>query len=84
MNFDLQPFDRSKLGHIDKQLRRLVDEKYDLCLYKCAEKIQPGLPVCKQNCFKNIIIPYRYHNHMARNDEDNLYKQCLSNKFPNI
>jgi len=39
MNFDLQPFDRSKLGHIDKQLRRLVDEKYDLCLYKCAEKI---------------------------------------------
>ena len=58
--------------------------KYDLCLYQCSEKIENSYGVCKENCFNNSIIPYRHTNHMAREDEENLYKKCLSEKFPNI
>lgn len=84
MNLDQKPFDRSNLNHIDMHLRKLVDESYDLCLYKCTEKNVGGVPVCKSNCFKRIIVPYRFHNHAARDEEDNDYRRCLAEKFPNI
>ena len=78
MNLELKAFDKSQLNHIDEQLRKLVDETYDLCLFKCNEKNTNGLEVCKSNCFKNVIVPYRYNNHMAKNDEENLYRKCLA------
>jgi hypothetical protein len=84
MSLDQQPFDRTKLNHIDLQLRRLVDESYDFCIYKCTEKNQGNIPVCKSNCFKTVIVPYRFNNHVAKEEEENLYKKCLSEKFPNI
>jgi hypothetical protein len=31
-----------------------------------------------------VIVPYRFFNHAARDEEDNLYRKCLSEKFPNI
>ena len=84
MNFDQTPFDRKQLSHLDKQLRELVDETYDFCLFKCTEKNTGALANCKQNCYKNIIVPYRFNNHAAKDEEDNVYRKCLSEKLPNI
>ena len=44
-------FDRSQFNHIDQNLRKLVDETYDLCIFKCNEKNASGLKVCKDTCF---------------------------------
>ena len=72
------------LNHLDKTLRELVDAQYNFCLYKCAEKVGQGLLNCKNSCFKDVIVPYKFNNHAARDDEDNQYRKCLSTKFPNI
>ena len=77
-------FDAKTLSHLDKNLRKLVDEQYDLCLYKCAEKNQPGYANCKDNCFKNVIVPFKFHSHVSRDQEENLYRKCLASKFPNV
>ena len=71
-------------SHFDEKLRTLVDEQYDFCLYKCGIKTGPGMLNCKNDCFKNVHVPFRFHNHAARENEDNDYKRCLSEKFPNI
>jgi hypothetical protein len=58
---------------------------YELCLAGCNMKEDKiGLAGCKQTCFKNIIVPYRHTNHVAKDQEDLLYKACLSKKLPNI
>ena len=31
-----------------------------------------------------MIVPFRFITHAAKNDEENLYRKCLSEKFPNI
>jgi hypothetical protein len=69
---------------IDQHLRTLVDEQYELCNYKCNEKAGPGNMTCKEACFKKIIVPYRFQNHVAKGEEDNLYRKCLGEKFPKI
>ncbi len=80
-----EAFDFKKLNHLDKNLRALVDQQYDFCLYKCTEKVSSNsMEVCKSNCVKNVIVPYRFMNHAAKGEEDNLYRKCLSEKFPNI
>ena len=71
MNFEETAFDRSAFTHIDVQLRKLVDETYDLCLFKCTEKNTGGMDVCKSSCFKNVVVPYRYNNHVAKESEEN-------------
>ena len=81
---DKKPFDPRTLSHLDKQLRSLVDEQYDLCLFRCAEKNQPGIANCKDNCFRRIIVPFRYNSHASRDQEENLYRKCLADKFPNV
>jgi hypothetical protein len=81
---DNKPFDARSLSHLDKNLRALVDEQYDLCLFKCSEKNVAGISVCKDNCFKNTIVPYRFHTHASRDQEENLYRKCLAEKFPNV
>ena len=72
------------LNHFDKTLRALVDAQYDLCLYKCNEKLDKSLSGCKNDCVKTTIVPFRFNNHLARDDEDNSYRRCLASKFPNI
>ncbi len=79
-----KPFDAHSLVHLDKNLRTLVDEQYDLCNFKCAEKNLPGLANCKDNCYRRVIVPYRFHSHMSRDQEENQYRKCLANKFPNV
>ena len=81
---DKKPFYPRTLSHLDKNLRALVDEQYDLCLFRCAEKNQPGLANCKDNCFKRVIVPYRFNLHASREQEENLYRKCLADKFPNV
>lgn len=71
-------FDRSQLAHIDVSLRSMVDRSYDLCQHQCNENRNQSQAVCKQNCFKNIIVPYRYMNHLARDNEESNYRKCLS------
>jgi hypothetical protein len=79
-----EAFNTKSLNHMDERLRKLVDEHYDFCLYKCNQKAGGGMLNCKNNCVKEVIVPYRFNNHMARDEEDNLYRKCLSTKFPNI
>ena len=41
---------------------------------------------CKINCVKNIQIPFRHMNHMARDGEEGDYRKCLMKRpnFPNV
>lgn len=77
-------FDKSQLSHMDSSLRAMVDKSYELCLYRCGEEKGGQMSVCKQSCFKNIIVPYRHANHVARDSEENNYRKCLANSktFP--
>ena len=79
-----KPFDAKSLSHLDKNLRKLVDEQYELCNFKCGEKNTGSLSTCKSNCFKNVIVPYRFNTHASRDQEENLYRKCLADKFPNV
>jgi hypothetical protein len=79
-----EAYNTRSLNHWEERLKKLVDEQYDLCLYKCAEKTGPGYAGCKDNCFRNVIVPFRFMTHAAKDEEDNLYRKCLSEKFPNI
>ena len=72
-----------QFNHFDKTLRDLVEAEYDLCLYKCNESYD-GFSRCKDNCVTNVIVPYRFANHAAREEEDNNYRRCLASKLPNI
>ena len=40
----------------------------------------------KNECFKKIIVPFRHANHIARDNEETLYRKCLANSanFPNL
>ena len=53
-------------------------------MYKCYEKAGPNQIGCKQNCYKKVIVPYKFYNHASRDEEENLYRKCLAEKFPNI
>ncbi len=79
-----QTFNAKSLAGFDKNVRKLVDEQYDLCLFKCAEKNNGGLATCKDNCFKNVVVPYRFNLHASRDQEENQYRKCLAAKFPNV
>ena len=61
-----------------------MDESYDLCLFKCTEKNNGGMDVCKSDCFKKIIVPYRFNNHVAKESEEKQYKMCLAQRLPNL
>jgi len=43
-----------------------------------------ALHPCKQACFKNIMVPYKIVAHLAADAEENLYRKCLADKFPNL
>lgn len=79
-----EAFNVRSLSYMDKSMRALVDMQYDLCLYKCNMKTATGMHGCKNNCFRTVIVPYRFKNHVAKDEEDNLYRKCLADKFPKI
>lgn len=79
-----EPFNIKQLSWIDASLRTLVDAQYDFCLYKCTEKTTLGMEPCKSSCVTNVIVPYRFANHAGRDQEENQYRKCLAQRFPNI
>ncbi len=78
------PFDSKPLSAFDKNIRSLVDNQYELCQFRCAEKAGTSISVCKDNCFKSVIVPYRFNMHASRDQEENQYRKCLASKFPNV
>ena len=78
-----ETFDRKSLAHMDISMRSMMDRRYDLCLYNCTDK-RGEIQECKQNCFKDIQVPYRYANHIARDNEEANYRKCLAKRttFP--
>ena len=77
-------FDKAQLSHLDVNLREMIDKSYDLCIYRCNENRDTRMMPCKQDCFRKIQVPYRRANHIARDQEENSYRLCLSQKesFP--
>jgi hypothetical protein len=75
---------KAAFNQIDAATRRIVDARYNLCLSQCSEKLSTQMQSCKQGCFKRIQVPYKILKHQAQEDEENLYKQCLADKFPNV
>eukprot|EP00347_Sterkiella_histriomuscorum_P014408 403360979 len=83
-NLDKQAYDHKQLNYLDEKLRGLVDQQYDFCQYKCVERSLTQVAECKAQCVRDVIVPFRYLNHMGRDQEDNIYRKCLADKFPNI
>ena len=77
-------FDRNQLKHIGNATKGMAQQAYDLCLYRCDEKVNETAAFCKQQCFKTIMVPFHMVKHQAHEAEENLYKQCLADRFPNI
>ena len=79
-------FDRKQFKQIDDSTKKMANAWYDHCLYKCDEKLSENgySAACKQNCFDNILVPYHMIKHQAHDSEENLYRQCLAEKMPNI
>ena len=71
-------FDKSQLSHMDDNLRQMVEKSYDLCLHNCNLTRDARTAPCKQACFRQIQVPYRRANHVARDQEENGYRMCLS------
>ncbi len=77
-------FDARSLKTLDVNIRKVVDEQYELCLFKCGEKAGQGLANCKNSCFRRVIVPFKFNTHLSRDQEENQYRQCLAGKFPNV
>ena len=69
-------FDKALMGHMDQSMRTMMERHYSLCLFQCMER-REDVSVCKQSCFKDIQVPYRYANHVARDNEEANYRKCL-------
>jgi hypothetical protein len=81
-----KPYDKALMAHIDVSLRSMVDRSYDLCIYRCSEDENSPMMMCKQACYKSIIVPFRHANHVSKDNEENAYRKCLSKSptFPAI
>ena len=77
-------FDKSQFKQIECATKKMTQQYYDLCLYRCDEKVSDDSAACKQACFKNIMVPFHMVKHQAQDSEENLYKQCLAQRMPNI
>ena len=77
-------FDRKAFKQMESSTKRMVDAQYNQCLAACNEKQAPGMANCKQTCYKTVIVPYKIVQHQAADAEENLYRKCLAEKFPNI
>jgi hypothetical protein len=83
MDQKAKAFDRKQLNPLEQSVNRIVKTAYTHCIYVCNEK-NINLWDCKQQCFSDIMVPYHMMKHQARDAEENLYKQCLAEKIPNL
>ena len=77
-------FDKTRLKQIDQATKAMANAHYEHCLYKCDLKASDSAGACKQLCFKNVMVPYHMIKHQAQDSEENLYRQCLADRMPNI
>ena len=77
-------FDRTIFNSLDASAKRMTESYYTYCHHACNEKINPNMAGCKQTCFETIQVPYKMMLHQAQDSEENLYRQCLASKLPNI
>lgn len=56
---DQEAVNTKAFAHFDEKLRKIVDEQYDFCLYKCNEKAAGNLN-CKNDCVRSVIVPYKF------------------------
>jgi len=54
-------FDRSVFAKLDRATKKVVDTYYAHCLHKCNLDYDTvgNVPACKQNCYKNVHVPYK-------------------------
>ena len=78
-------FDKAKLAPMDIAMRQMMERHYDLCIYNCNEK-KEEVYNCKKACFTDIQVPYRYVNHIGRDNEESNYRKCLAKRptFPAV
>lgn len=62
----------------------MVETAYAHCIYKCNVDSKGTMAGCKQGCYNSLVVPYQLLRHQGHNDEENLYKNCLAEKLPNI
>ena len=67
-------FDRRQFKQIEDASKKMAQQYYDLCLYRCDETVNDDAPHCKNACFKNIMVPFHMIKHQAHDAEDNLYR----------
>lgn len=78
-------FDRKAFNSLTAASNRMSDAHYNQCLHACIENpLMPNMAGCKQTCFKNIVVPHKIVMHQSQDAEENLYRQCLAEKFPNV
>ena len=75
-------FNTASMAHMDISMRAMMDRSYDVCLFSCMTR-REEVGACKNSCFKTIQVPYRYANHVGRDNEDANYRKCLA-KRPNF
>ena len=77
-------FDKTRLKQIDEATKAMANAHYDICLHQVEEKAGGANANVKQRCFDTIMAPYHLIKHQAHDSEENLYRQCLANRMPNI
>ena len=76
-------FDRVQLNKLDRATKNMVDTQYNFCITNCNLTFDNPAS-CKQNCYKDILVPYKIMLHQSMDSEEHLYRQCLANKFPSV
>ena len=79
-------FDKKQLIPLEENVRNIVGAHYDLCLTNCSQsKEKMGfMQACKERCYSNIMVKYKMVAHQSRDAEENLFRQCLAEKYPNV
>jgi len=42
------------------------------------------MQACKERCYSSIMVKYKMVAHQSRDAEENLFRQCLAEKYPNV
>jgi len=79
-------FDKKQLSPLEESVRGIVGAHYDMCLSNCGMKKEEmgSMQACKERCYSNIMVKYKMVAHQSRDAEENLFRQCLAEKYPNV
>ena len=77
-------FDKTRLKQFDEATKAMANAHYDICLYQADMKVRNASGGLKQRCFDTILAPFHLIKHQAHDAEENLYRQCLADRMPNL